>query len=219
VAATGPLAIGAIPRLGFAVTGAWRVEHTAAPMIAFGLRVTNEDDRPIRSILLDTQIRIAARRRSYDARAQERLFELFGATKDWGTTLRSLLWTRLRTVVPPFTGAADVDLEVPCSYDLEVTASRYLDALGDGEVPLELMFSGTVFYAGAEGQLQAGRISWEQDAEFRLPVAVWRETMEHHFRDTSWLRLRKESVDRLAAYRSRHALPSWEATLDRLLDG
>jgi hypothetical protein len=219
VAATGPLAIGAVPRLGFAVTGAWRVEHTAAPTLAFGLRLTTDDERPIRSVVLDTQIRIAARRRAYDAAAQERLFELFGAPKDWGTTLRSLLWTRTTTVVPPFTGAADVDLEVPCSYDLEVVGSRYFDALRDGEVPLELLFSGTVFYAGADGRLQAGRIPWDADADFRMPVAVWRETMEHHFRDTAWLRLRKESVDRLAAYRSRHALPSWEATLERLLDG
>ena len=41
--------------------------------------------------------------------------------------------------------------------------------------------------------------------------------MERYFRGTAWLRLRKESFDRLAAYKSRHALPSWEAALDALL--
>ena len=125
-------------------------------------------------------------------------------------------WT---TVVPPFEAAAEVELHVPCTYDLEVTASRYLDALDGDEVPLELLFSGTLLYAGDDGRLQAGRISWEQEAELRLPVAVWRETMEHHFRGTSWLRLRKDVVDRLATYRSRHALTSWEETMERLLDG
>jgi Family of unknown function (DUF6084) len=218
VAAIGPLA-SAVPQLGFAVTGARRVEHTAAPTLGFGLRITTSDERVIRSVLLDTQIQIAARRRAYDARAQERLFELFGATKDWGTTLHTLLWTRVTLVVPPFTEATDVELHVPCSYDLDVSASRYLDALADGEVPLELLFSGTVFYGGEDGVLQAGRISWEQDADFRLPVATWRETLEHHFRGTSWLRLRKDTIDRLAAYRARHALASFEDALEELLDG
>jgi hypothetical protein len=56
--------------------------------------------------------------------------------------------------VPPFTGTTVVDLHVPCSYDMEVLASKYLDALAGGEVPLEFLFSGTVFYTGAGGQLQ-----------------------------------------------------------------
>jgi hypothetical protein len=207
----------AVPQLGFEVTGARRVERTAVPTIGFGLRIAAE--QPIRSVLLDTQIQMAARRRPYTAAEVERLFELFGAEKDWGTTLRTLLWTRVTTVVPPFGGEADVELAVPCTYDLEVTASKYLDALADGDVPLEFLFSGTVFYASGDGFLQAGRISWEQEAELRMPVAVWRETMEHHFRGTSWLRMRKDVVDRLAAYRSRHALASWEDTMERLLDG
>ena len=217
MAAIGPLGTDAMPRLRFAVTGAWPVDHTAVPTIGFGVRVGSEDGRAIRSVLLDTQIQIAARRRPYDASSTERLFELFGATKDWGTTLRTLLWTRVTAVVPPFTGETDVELHVPCTYDLDVTASRYFAALDGGDVPLEFLFSGTVFYAEPSGALQAGRISWEHDAELRMPLAVWREAMEGHFRDTSWLRLRKDAIDRLAAYRARHALPTWEDALDALL--
>ena len=92
---------------------------------------------------------------------------------------------------------------MPCSYDMEVLASKYFDALEDGEVPLEFLFSGTVFYAGAGGLLQIARISWEQEAEYRLPVSVWKETMEAHFRGTAWLRLGKERFDRLCAFKSR----------------
>ena len=103
----------------------------------------------MRSVLLDVQIQIAARRRGYDAGAHDRLFELFGPVADWGTTLRTLLWTRTTLVVPAFEGSTVVDLDVPCRYDLEVAASRYLDALADGEVPLEFLFSGSVFYTGA----------------------------------------------------------------------
>jgi hypothetical protein len=92
----------------------------------------------------------------------------------------------------------------PCSYDLEVAASRYLDALSDGEVPLEFLFSGSVFYMDGDA-LQTTRLSWESEAEYRLPVRVWKETMERYFRGTAWVRLSKDSFDRLSAYKSRNA--------------
>ena len=37
-----------------------------------------------------------------------------------------------------FTGRGEFTLAVPCTYDLEVAAAKYLDALPDGDVPLEL---------------------------------------------------------------------------------
>jgi uncharacterized protein DUF6084 len=217
MAAASPLAA-QVPQLAFAVLDAARVEYTAAPTLAFSVRVDAPEDRPIRSVLLDAQLQIAARRRHYDATAHERLLELFGPVKAWGSTLRTLLWTRTTLVVPPFTGSTVVKLAVQCSYDMEVAASKYLDALADGEVPLEFLFSGTVFYAGHGGQLQAGRISWEQEAEYRLPVRVWRETMDRHFPGSAWLRLPKESFDRLCGYKARNALATWDDVVDSLLD-
>jgi hypothetical protein len=205
-----------VPELSFAVEGAEPLEHAAAPTLRFALRIESPDEQPIKSILLDTQIQIAARRRPYDAAAHDRLFELFGPSANWGTSLRTLLWTRTTRVVPPFPGATVVDLDVPCSYDLEVIASRYFDALGDGDVPLEFLFSGSVF---AGTPLQVTRLSWEQEAEYRLPVSVWKETLERHFRGTAWLRLGKDAFDRLSAYKSRNALASWDDAVDRLLEG
>jgi hypothetical protein len=204
--------------LAFAVEGADRVEHAAVPTLRFAVRVTAPENRAIKSVLLDTQIQIAARRRRYDAAAEEKLFELFGAPAGWGSTLRTLPWTRITTVVPPFTGVTTVELPVPCSYDLHVTASRYFDALDGGEVPLEFLFSGTVFSVGPGGRLQATRISWESDAEYRFPVAIWQDTMERYFRGTAWLRVRKDAFDRLAAYKSRNALATWEDALESLLE-
>jgi hypothetical protein len=209
-------ATGAIPDLAFAVTDGARLEHAAAPTLRFVLRVDSAG-AAVRSVLLDTQVRIAATRRAYAPESDDRLFELFGARTDWGTTLRSLLWTRTTLVVPPFTGTAEVDLLVPCTYDLDVTATRYFDALNDGDVPLEFLFSGTVFYSADDGRLQTARLSWELEAEYRLPVAVWRETMDHHFPGTAWLRLDRESHDRLVAYKSRRALPTWAAAIDELV--
>jgi Family of unknown function (DUF6084) len=204
--------------LAFAVEDAERVEHTAVPTVRFALRIAGPEGREIKSVLLDTQIQIAARRRRYDGSAEERLFELFGAPAGWGSTLRTLPWTRLTTVVPPFTGTTLVDLQVPCSYDLHVVASRYFDALEGGDVPLEFLFSGTVFAGGHGGMLQATRISWETDAEYRFPIAVWKDTMERYFAGSAWLRLRKDSFDRLATYKSREALPTWEDAIDKLLE-
>lgn len=207
----------AAAELVFGIEGAERVEHAAVPTVRFLMRLTAPAGRAIRSVLLDTQIQIAARRRRYDAAAEEKLFELFGAPAGWGATLRTLPWTRVTSVVPPFTGSTRVHVDVPCSYDLQVVASRYFDGLDGGEVPLEFLFSGTVFAAGPGGMLQATRISWESDAEYRFPVAVWQETMDRYFRGTAWVRLRKDTFDRLAAYRSQEALATWEDAIDSLL--
>jgi hypothetical protein len=206
-----------MPELGFAVLDAERMEYAAVPTLRFSLEVQSVGGRPIRSILLDVQIRIAARRRAYDAGATERLFDLFGPRENWGTSLNSLLWTRTTLVVPPFGESTVVDLPVVCTYDLDVAATRYFDALSDGEVPLEFLFSGSVFYSGEGGGLQTTRISWEHEAEYRLPVSVWKDTLDHHFPGTAWLRMPKESFDRLCAFRSRRALSSWGAVVDALL--
>jgi hypothetical protein len=206
-----------IPELAFAVEDAARLEYAAVPTLRFALRIDRVRGAPVRSLLLDAQVQIAARRRGYDAAAHDRLFELFGPVAAWGTTLRTLLWTRATLVVPPFQDTTVVDLPVPCSYDLEVLASRYFDALEDGEVPLEFLFSGSVFYAGPDGRLQTVRLSWEHEAGYRLPVGVWKETMDRYFRGTAWLRVGKDSFDRLSAYRSRNALATWDDAVTALL--
>jgi Family of unknown function (DUF6084) len=213
-----PVASPAAPELTVAVLDAAPLEHAAAPTLRFAIEIGTAADVAIRSILLDVQLQIAARRRPYDDSEQATLFELFGAPRDWGTTLRTLLWARSTLVVPPFTGRTVVDLPVVCSYDLDVAASRYFDALAGGDVPLELLFSGTIFYAGPAGALQAARIPWELEAEHRLPVAVWRATLDRHFPGTAWVRLGREAFDALKTYRSRHGLISWDATVGALLE-
>jgi hypothetical protein len=185
--------------------------------VRFALAIEAPGPRAIRSILLDVQIQIAARQRGYGPAAQELLLELFGTPDRWGTTVRTLPWTRTTLVVPPFTGSTVVDVPVPCSYDLEVAASRYFAALEDGEIPLEFLFSGSVFFTTAQGLLQTTRIGWDREVEYRMPVAVWKETMERHFPNAAWLRLGTESFNRLCSYKARHALESWDAAIDSLL--
>ena len=206
-----------MPDLDFAVEGAEVLEFAAVPSLLFKLRIDNLEEEPIRSVALNTQIRIAATQRHYDAAEQERLLELFGEPSRWKDTLRSLLWTHTVLQVPPFSGSTVADMPVPCTYDLEVVWAKYFHALEDGEVPLEFLFSGTVFYAGQDGRLQVERISWEKEAEFRLPVRLWKEMMDHYFPNSAWIRLRRDAFDRLYDYKVRKGLPTWEAAVEALL--
>jgi Family of unknown function (DUF6084) len=169
-----------MPDLDFKVEGAEVLEFAAVPSLLFKLRIENLEEEPIRSVALNTQIRIAATQRPYERAEQERLLELFGEPSRWKDTLRSLLWTHTVLQVPPFSGSTVADMPVPCTYDLEVVAAKYFYALEDSEVPLEFLFSGTVFYAEEGGRLQVERISWEKEAEFQLPVRLWKEMMEHY---------------------------------------
>jgi hypothetical protein len=216
--ALGPAGLaGTLPELAFTVHDAGPQPYAAVPTLRFALGIENVSAHDVRSILLDVQIGIAARRRPYGERSHDRLFALFGPPEAWGTTLRTLLWHRLTVIVPPMRERTMVDLLVPCTYDLDVTASRYFASLEEGEVPLEFLFSGTVFHTLPDGRLQTARISHEQEAGYRLPVSVWRATMDQHFPGSAWLRLRTESFDRLAAYRSRNALATWDDAVDALL--
>ena len=209
---------GAGPELRFAVRTARPLEHAAVPTLKFALEVEAPGGASIRSVLLDVQIQIAARGRAYGAAAGERLLELFGTPDRWSSTLRTLPWLRSTLVVPPFAGVTTVDVTVPCTYDLEVIASRYLAAIDDGEIPLEFLLSGSVFYAAPDGGLQMIRIPWDHELAFRMPVAVWRAAMDAHFPASAWLRLGRASYDRLCAYKARRALSSWDAVVETLLE-
>lgn len=206
-----------MPDLNFEVVDAEVLSFAAVPSLLFKLRIENGGEEPIRSVALNTQIRIAATQRHYDAAEQEKLLELFGEPHRWGETLRSLLWTHTVLQVQPFSGSTVVDMPVGCTYDLEVVAAKYFNALDDGEVPLEFLFSGTVFYAGEGIGLQVARISWEKEAEFRLPVRLWKEMMDHYFPNSAWIRLRRDAFDRLYDYKVRMGFPTWESAVEALL--
>jgi hypothetical protein len=210
-------AAAAIPQLRFAVHGVEPLHPAVAPTLAFELASESGDQRPIRSVLLDVQVQIAARGRGYDREEQELLADLFGAPSRWGSTLRTVPWVRSTLIVPPFRGSTSVRLLVPCSYDVEVAASRYLAALNEGEVPLELLFSGTIFFSDADGLLQTARIALDCEVRHGLPVAAWRAAIDRHFPGSAWLRVERTRFERLCAYKARHSLTSWEAVVDALL--
>ncbi|MFH8573486.1 DUF6084 family protein [Streptomyces sp. NPDC017993] len=201
--------------LSFVCTGVRADKYAAGPTLVFRLRITAADDARVHAIALRCQFRIEPARRGYEPEEAEALADLFGERSRWGSTLQPLQFAQVSLVVPGFTGETEVDLPVPCTYDMDVAASRYFRALRDGEVPLLLLFSGTVF-AGAGG-FRVAPVPWDKEAVFRMPVPVWQEMTEQHFPGCGWLRLPRETLDALLAFRSRRALPSWEATVEALL--
>src|SRR4051794_16799919 len=187
----------AAPQLSFAIEDGGVLEHAAVPTLRFGLHVRSTGE--VRSLSLNVQLRIAAPRRPYSDEEETALFELFGRPEQWGRSLQSLHWCNLAVNVTPFTDETLVDLHVPCTYDLEVAATKYLNAVRDGMVPLEFLFGGSVFYPAPDGRLQVAPLSWSHEAEYRLPAAVWREAMDRHFPRAAWLPLRRAAL---------HPLPS-----------
>lgn len=208
-----------MPDLDFVVESAEVLEYAAVPTILFRLGIRNlVEGEEVNSISLHSQIRIAATQRRYDGAEQGKLRELFGEPHQWKDTLRSVLWTNTNTTVPRFSGETLFGMPVTCTYDFDVVGTKYFSALEDGEIPLEFLFSGTIFYRGEGGALQVVQISWEKEAQFRLPVRVWREMMDHYFPNSAWLRLSKDTFDRLYDYRARNAHLTWDRTLESLLD-
>ena len=111
--------------------------------------VSPPDDEPVHAIALRCQVRIEPLRRGYSDDEAAGLLDLFGPRERWATTQRTFLWQHCTAMVPGFTGATEITLPLECTYDFEVAAAKYLHALRDGAVPLQFLFSGTVFTAGS----------------------------------------------------------------------
>ncbi len=190
--------------------------YAAAPTMILKLRIAELTGEPVHAMTLQCQIRIEAQRRRYADTEVERLHDLFGETARWGDTLKPLHFTSLALSVPAFTGSVEVELPVPCTYDFEVTSAKYLNALDEGEIPLLLLFTGSVFTRGASG-FAVERVPWNKEAQFRLPVATWREMMDLHFPDSAWIRVRRDTFDALQRYKSRQAMTNWDEALESLL--
>lgn len=192
-------------------------DYAVAPTLLFRLRIDAAAGQRIRAIALRCQIRIEPGRRGYGEKEPERLLELFGERSRWGDTLKPFQFANTSTVIASFTDTTEVDVSVPCSYDMDVTAGRYFHALEDGEVPFILLFSGTIFGDGEKG-LWVEQVPWHAEARYRMPVAVWREMMDGHFPGSGWLRLRRDTIDALAEFRAARALPSWDDAVLAVLE-
>jgi len=190
--------------------------YALAPLLNLRLRITERSGARVHAMALRCQIRIEPFRRSYDAEEAERLADLFGERVRWGDTLKPMQLCTIETMVPGFTETLDTTFQVPCTYDTEIAAAKYFHSLRGGDVPLLMLFSGTVFVDGGNGFF-VEQVPWDREANYRLPVKVWRDLMDLHFPGTGWLTMRIETLDALLRYKSRHGLPTWDQALGMLL--
>jgi len=205
-----------MPDLTFTVERAEAQADAAAPSLALHTRIVNRSSEPIDAVLLRCQVQIEAARRQYSGGEKERLRDLFGEPERWGQTLTPLAWANLNVNIPAFCGTADCRLQLPCTFDFNIAATKYFYGIEAGEVPVTALFSGTVFYRTADG-LQAQPIPWDRESRFSLPVRVWREMMDAWYPDTAWLRLSRTAFDALYRFRVEQGIPTFDELVFRLL--
>ena len=202
--------------LTFDCTGAQADRYAVVPALSLTLRISETSGQRVEAIALRCQIRIEPARRPYSGAEAERLNDLFGDTERWANTLRPLQLVTVATMVPGFSGSTETELPINFTYDLEIGATRYFASLDDGEVPLLLLFSGTVFSV-VDGRIQVQQVPWSKEAAYRLPVSVWREAVDAHFPNSAWIKMSNQTMEELQRFKTAQALPTWDLTIQALL--
>jgi len=201
----------------FAVLAVAPEPYAVTPLLMARLGIAAIGDEPVHAIALRCQVRIEPLRRGYTDDEAAALLDLFGSRERWSTTQHTFLWQHTSAMVPGFVGATQVELPLVCTYDFEVTAAKYLHALRDGSIPLQFLFSGTVFTKG-RNNFAVQQIPWDREDRYDMPVSVWRHLIELHFPNTGWVRLNHDTVDALVAYKSAHGMLGLDDAVTALLD-
>lgn len=204
------------PDVTFAVLEVVPEPYAVTPILTARVGIAALGDQPIHAIALRCQVRIDPLRRNYSAEEAEGLTDLFGTPDRWATTQHTFLWQHTTAMVQGFQGATQADLPLQCTYDFEVSSAKYLHALREGMVPLQFLFSGTIFVHGTRG-FSVQQVPWDREDRHDMPVPVWRNLIQQHFPNTGWLRLDRDTVDAVACYRSAHGLLSHDEAIMSLL--
>ena len=190
--------------------------YSVTPILAARVGIAAVGEDPVHAIALRCQVRIEPLRRNYSDEEAAGLVDLFGPRERWANTQRTFLWLHSETMVQGFTGATQADLRLECTYDFEVTSAKYMHALRDGPIPLQFLFSGTIFTQGPNG-FSVQQVPWDREDRYDLPVSVWRDLMAHHYPNTGWLRLDHDTLKALADYKSMHGLLGFDDAITTLL--
>lgn len=191
--------------------------YAVTPVLTARVGVTADGDDPVHAIALRCQVRIEPARRPYTDGEAAGLTDLFGPRERWTSTQHGFLWQHCTAMVPGFTGHSTVDLVLECTYDFEVAAAKYLHALRDGTIPLQFLFSGTVFVRSGRG-FSVRQVPWDRECRYDMPVDVWRALMAQHFPNSGWVRLGHETIAALIAYKSAQGLLDLDGAVTSLLD-
>jgi hypothetical protein len=186
------------------------------PMLTARVGIAAVGDEPVHAIALRCQVRIDPLRRPYSDAEADGLIDLFGPRERWSRTQHTFLWQHCSVMVPGFSGATQVNLPLECTYDFEVASAKYLHALREGSLPLQFLFSGTVFLQGPKG-FAVQQVPWDREDRYDMPVSVWRDLIQQHFPNTGWVRLDRDTIDALAAYRTARGLLGFDDAITSLL--
>jgi hypothetical protein len=207
-----------MPDLTFEIVSAAPARDTLTPAVAFEMRLSNRfSEQAIHAVLLRCQIQMEVARRRYTEEEQRSLRELFDEPARWGDTLRPLTWANLSVHIPAFEGNTVHSLIVPCSFDLSVATAKYFHALSSGDVPLSFLFSGSVFHAGPQGELQVAPISWNKEARFRLPAATWKSIIDLHYPNAVCLNIHRDVFDELYRFKQTLGAATFEEAIRHMI--
>ena len=190
--------------------------YAVTPTLTARVGVAASADDPVHAIALRCQVRIESLRRGYSDEEAAGLTDMFGTRDRWSTTQRTFLWQHCSAMVAGFAGNATVALPLDCTYDFEVTAAKYLHALHGGVLPLQFLFSGTIFVKSERG-FSVQQVSWDCEDRYDMPVGVWQDLIALHYPNTGWVRLRHETVSALAGYKSAHGMLDLDHAVTELL--
>jgi len=202
--------------LTFTVVDVFAESYAAAPQMTARLRIEDASGEPVHAIALRAQVRIEPQRRRYSEDEESGLLDMFGTRERWFDTLKPFMWMQCSSMVQGFTGVTEVDVAMPCTYDFEVTWSKYLHALRESAIPVVFLFSGTVFTRGTNG-FGVEQVPWDRESRYQIPVQVWRDMIDHYFPNTGWLRLQRDTIEALSHYKSVRGLTTWEDAVVSLL--
>jgi len=205
-----------VTELVFDCVGARAERWAVAPTLTFLLKLAETAGEAVHGIALRCQIRIEPVKRRYSEAEGELLADLFGERSRWGDTMKPLQLAFAAQMVPSFSGSTEIELPVPFTYDFEVATSKYFHALEDGDIPLLLLFSGTIFVKSDEG-FRVEQVPWHKEAAFRLPVATWREMMDTHYPNSAWVRVRRDTLNALSRFQSERGLSNWDDVINALI--
>lgn len=200
----------------FAVLDVAPEPYSVSPVLTARVSVAASGDDPVHAIALRCQVRIEPLRRSYSEAEAAGLLDLFGPRERWAATQRTFLWQHATAMVPGFAGNTTVALQLDCTYDFEVAAAKYLHALRDGALPLQFLFSGTLFVKSERG-FSVQQVPWDCEYRYDMPVTVWRDLIAQHYPNTGWVRLSHETIAALAAFKSERGMLDLDHAVTALL--
>lgn len=204
----------------FAVLDVAPEPYAVSPQLTAQIAMVAED--PVQAIVLRCQVRIEPLRRPYSDDEAAGLADMFGPRERWANTQRTFLWQHTAAMVQGFTGSAQVALPLECTYDFEVTGSKYLHALREGSIPLQFLFSGTIFrppLANGQRGFAVQQVPWDQEDQYDMPVTVWQDLIHQHYPNSGWVRLGHETVTALTAYKSERGMLDIDEAVTSLLAG